>query len=72
MTTPEDNEPDIFDLYDRDINNIVYLFKKLTVNDVAVTYSKNKPMVAILLSIKETDERIFEELVHAVKSFNTR
>jgi hypothetical protein len=62
-----DNEPDIFDLYDRDIKDIIYLFKKVTANDVAVTYSKQKPMVAVIESIKETDERIYEELVQAVK-----
>lgn len=66
-----DNEPDTFDLYDKDINDIVYLFKKLTTNDVAVTYSKKKPMVAILESIKETDARIYDELVHAVKIATT-
>jgi hypothetical protein len=62
-----DNEPDIFDLYDRDIKDIIYLFKKVTANDVAVTYSKQKPMVAVIESIKETDKRIYEELVQAVK-----
>jgi hypothetical protein len=62
-----DNDPDIFDLYDRDIKDIIYLFKKVTANDVAVTYSKQKPMVAVLESIKETDKRIYEELVQAVK-----
>jgi hypothetical protein len=66
-----DNEPDIFDLYDRDINDIIYLFKKVTANDVAVTYSKKKPMVAVLESIKETDARIYEELVQAVKNAST-
>ncbi len=65
-----DNEPDCFDVYDKEVNEIVYLFKKLTTNDLATTYTRHSRMVTVLQSIKETDSRIYDEIVDAVKKMS--
>lgn len=61
------NEPDVFDQHDKEVRDIIYLYKRLAKQDVAQTYSQQPPLQSIVSTMREMDPTFFRDLVDAMK-----
>jgi hypothetical protein len=60
-------ELDVFDKHDKEVREIIYLYKRLANQDVAQTYSNKPPLQSIASTMREMDPAFFRDLITAMK-----
>jgi hypothetical protein len=63
--------PDIFDLHDKEVNNIIQRIKTLANQDVSQVYSKKEPLATIADTIRDIDPYFFRDLLLAMKKIES-
>ena len=57
---------DVFDKHDKEVRDIIYLYKRLANQDVAQTYSNQPPLQSIASTMREMDPAFFRDLMAAM------
>lgn len=62
-----DQDLEIFDQHDKEVDNIIYMIKRLANQPVAQTYANKPPLQAIAHTLRGKDESLFTDLLNAMK-----
>jgi len=60
-------EHDVFDQHDKEVRDLIYIYKRLANQDVAQTYSNQPPLQSIASTMREMDPAFFRDLITAMK-----